>query len=70
MKLYDIAYEPIEIVRRAVWPIPVLIAVVVIAAVALILVLRKRKKTKAQKKDEERTSVPVLFRPGRIDCGP
>ena len=30
MKLYDIAYEPVEIVRRAVWPIPVLIAVVVI----------------------------------------
>ena len=51
MKLYDIAYEPIEIVRRAVWPIPVLIAVVVIAAAVLILVLRRRKK-KAQKKDE------------------
>ncbi len=44
MKLYDIAYEPVEIVRRAVWPIPVLIAVVVIAAVVLILVLRKRRK--------------------------
>ncbi len=46
MKLYDIAYEPVEIVRRAVWPIPVLIAVVVIAAVVLILVLRKRRKKK------------------------
>lgn len=46
MKLYDIAYEPVEIVRRAVWPIPVLIVVVVIAAVVLILVLRKRRKKK------------------------
>ena len=46
MKLYDIAYEPVEIVRRAVWPIPALIAVVVIAAVVLILVLRKRRKKK------------------------
>ena len=50
MKLYDIAYEPVEIVRRAVWPIHVMIAVVVVAAVVLILVLRKRKKAKT--KDE------------------
>ena len=49
MKLYDIAYEPVEIVRRAVWPIPVLIAVVVIAAVVLILVLRKRRKKKGNR---------------------
>ena len=49
MKLYDIAYEPVEIVRRAVWPIPVLIAVGVIAAVVLILVLRKRRKKKEKR---------------------
>ena len=49
MKLYDIAYEPVEIVRRAVWPIPVLIAVVVIAAVVLILVLRRRRKKKEKR---------------------
>ena len=49
MKLYDIAYEPVEIVRRAVWPIPVLIAVVVIAAVVLILVLLKRRKKKEKR---------------------
>ena len=49
MKLYDIAYEPIEIVRKAVWHIPVLIAVVVIAAVALILVLRWLRKKKEKR---------------------
>jgi cytochrome c-type biogenesis protein CcmH/NrfF len=44
MKLYDIAYEPMEIITEAVWPIPALIAVVVIAAAVLILALRKRRK--------------------------
>ncbi len=49
MKLYDIAYEPMEIITRAIWPIPVLVAAVVILAAALILVLRKRRKTKEKR---------------------
>ena len=55
MKLYDIAYEPIEIVRKAAWPIPVLVvAAVVIVAGVLILVLRKRKKKAEKPSDHER----------------
>ena len=59
MKLYDVSYEPIEIISdRVTWPIPVLVAAVVIVAAVLILVLRKRWKKKAgqsdgpEKKDE------------------
>ena len=48
MKLYDIAYEPIEVVRKASWPLPLLIAIVVVAAAALILVLRQRRKKKGK----------------------
>ncbi len=59
MKLYDIAYDPIEIVSggRSAWPILLLVVAVAAAAVALILVLRKRKKAgkgaSPEKKDEE-----------------
>ena len=59
MKLYDIAYDPIEIVSggRSVWPILLLVVAVAAAAAALILVLRKRKKAgkgaSPEKKDEE-----------------
>ena len=59
MKLYDIAYDPIEIVSSdgSVWPILLLVVAVAAAAAALILVLRKRKKAgkgaSPEKKDEE-----------------